>query len=359
MLTTTVAEPASDYRELASRIRGAGLLDRRTASYTTRMVVTAVALAATWAALFAIGDSWASLGIAALLAFMFTQVDFVGHDAGHQQIFQSRRANQVIGLLAGNVLTGLSFGWWVPKHNAHHAHPNVVGQDPDIGTGIVALTFTDEGARSRRGAGRILARQQAWLFFPLLLLEGAGLHISGIDALVRRRNRAAAIEGLLLGVHAALYLTPLFWVLSPLRALAFIAVQQALFGLYLGCSFAPNHKGMPVLHDDSDLDFVRRQIMTSRNVAGGRLSTFIFGGLNYQIEHHLFPAMPRSNLRRARGIVRAFCAERDINYHEDSLAGSYRRALTYLNLVGAGCGKFDTPKVQSMTARDTNGIPPL
>ncbi len=336
MGTTIVAGPASDYRELASHIREAGLLDRRPASSIARMLLTTLALAAVWAALFAIGDSWASLGIAALLAFLFTQVDFVGHDAGHQQIFASRRANQLVGLVAGNVMTGLSFGWWVPKHNAHHAHPNVVGQDPDIGAGVLALSFTADIARGRHGAGRILARHQAWLFFPLLLLEGAGLHISGVDALVRRRNRSAAVEGLLLGVHTALYLTAVFWVLSPLRALAFIAVQQGLFGLYLGCSFAPNHKGMPVLQDDSDLGFVRRQITTARNVAGGRLTAFIFGGLNYQIEHHLFPAMPRSNLPRARGIVRAFCAERDIQYQEDSLAGSYRQALRYLNLAGAG-----------------------
>ncbi len=128
----------------------------------------------------------------------------------------------------------------------------------------------------------------------------------------------------------------MFWVLSPWRAVAFIGVQQGLFGLYLGCSFAPNHKGMPVLMDDSDLSFERRQITTSRNVAGGRLTAVVFGGLNYQIEHHLFPSMPSGNLPRARGIVRAFCAEHDIRYHEDSLIGSYRQALSYLNLAGAG-----------------------
>ncbi len=336
MATTIVAGPASEYRELASQVRDAGLLDHRPGSSLARMAVVTLALAASWAALFAIGDSWASLSVAVILAVLFTQVDFVGHDAGHQQIFESRRANHLVGLVAGNLLTGLSFGWWVPKHNAHHAHPNLVGYDPDIGAGILALSFTPDIARSRRGAGRILARYQAWLFFPLLLLEGAGMHISGVDALVRRRSRSAAIEGLLLGVHTALYLTALLWVLSPLRALAFIAVQQGLFGLYLGCSFAPNHKGMPVLHDDADLGFVRRQIITSRNVAGGRLIAFIFGGLNYQIEHHLFPAMPRSNLPRARRIVRAFCAEHAIMYQEDSLLGSYRQALRYLNLSGAG-----------------------
>ena len=234
------------------------------------------------------------------------------------------------------MLTGLSFRWWVPKHNAHHAHPNVIGRDPDIGDGTVALAFTAGIVRNRQGASRVLARYQAWVFFPLLLLEGVGLHVSGVDDLLRRRDRSAAVEGMLLGLHAVLYFTAVIWVLSPLRAVAFVAVQQGLFGLYLGCTFAPNHKGMPVLVDDSDLGFVRRQVITSRNVAGGPLIAFLFGGLNYQIEHHLFPAMPRPNLARARAIIQAFCSDHDIAYHESSVFGSYRQALGYLNMVGAG-----------------------
>lgn len=334
--TVPVSGAPGDYRMLASQMRDAGLLDRRPARYVLRMGIILAAFVAGWVALFAVGDSWTSMGVAAFLAFVFTQIGFVGHDAGHQQIFGSRRVNHVVGLVAANALTGLSFGWWVPKHNAHHVHPNVVGKDPDIGAGAVALSFTTEIARSRRGAGRLLARYQAWFFFPLLVLEGAGLHISSVDAILRRRDRSAAVEGLLLAMHAALYLTAVLLVLSPLRALAFVAVQQGLFGLHLGCSFAPNHKGMPVLEGDADLDFARRQIITARNVTGGWFTAFMLGGLNYQIEHHLFPAMPRNNLPRARSIVRAFCAESAIGYREDSLVGSYRQALQYLNLVGVG-----------------------
>jgi fatty acid desaturase len=326
----------NDYALVADRIRDATLLRRRPSHYLTTMGLTIFAFAGGWVALFKVGDSWACLGIAALLAFLSTQVAFFGHDAGHQQIFASRRANRTVGFVVGNLLTGLSFGWWVPKHNAHHAHPNVIGRDPDIGAGAIALAFTAASAENRRGVGRALTRHQAWAFFPLLLLEGVGLHVSGIDDVLRRRDRSSVVEGTLLGLHAAIYLTVVFWVLSPLRGVAFVAVQQGLFGLYLGCTFAPNHKGMPVLADDSELGFLRRQVITSRNVIGGPVIAFLFGGLNYQIEHHLFPAMPRPNLPRARPIVRMFCAEHDITYHESSVLGSYRQALTYLNTVGAG-----------------------
>jgi len=99
--------------------------------------------------------------------------------------------------------------------------------------------------------------------------------------------------------------------------------------VYLGCAFAPNHKGMPVLGEQDSLDFLRRQVLTSRNVRGGPLVESLLGGLNYQIEHHLFPSMPRPSLRRCRLVVRAFCAQQGLPYCEKSLAGSYGDILRY------------------------------
>ena len=126
------------------------------------------------------------------------------------------------------------------------------------------------------------------------------MHVSGVDDLLRRRDRSAAVEGMLLGLHAVLYLTTVLWVLSPPSGRGFRGRPAGPLRPLPGVHLAPNHKGMPVLVDDSDLGFVRRQIITSRNVTGGPLIAFLFGGLNYQIEHHLFPAMPRPNLPRAR-----------------------------------------------------------
>ncbi len=189
---------------------------------------------------------------AAYLAVVFTQIAFVGHDAGHRQIFRSRRANDLVGLLHANLRVGISFGWWVPKHNAHHTNPNHEDLDPDIS--IAALAFTPDQASSKHGLVRLLARHQAWLFFPLLLLEAAHLHLASSKAILRGSGRANLVEGLLLVAHVAGYLTALMLVLSPLQAVAFIAVQQGLFGLYLGCAFAPNHKGMPTLTHADELD---------------------------------------------------------------------------------------------------------
>jgi fatty acid desaturase len=135
-------------------------------------------------------------------------------------------------------------------------------------------------------------------------------------------------------VHFAAYLSAVLLVLSPAKAVVFILVQQGLLGFYLSCSFAPNHKGMPVLAASDKTDFLRRQVLTSRNVAGGWLTDFTLGGLNYQIEHHLFPSMPRPNLRLAQSLVAAYCAERGVTYTRTSLLRSYAQALGYLAVVG-------------------------
>ncbi|MDF2741330.1 MAG: delta fatty acid desaturase [Actinomycetia bacterium] len=335
---TTAAVPRttgrwSQYTQLSRQIKQAGLLDRRRGWYGARIGLNLALLAGGWVAFAMLGESWWQLLTAVYLAVVFTQLAFVGHDAGHRQIFRSRRANDRIGLVHATLLVGVSFDWWVGKHNRHHSNPNHEDLDPDIS--ITALAFTAGQASSRHGLVRLVARYQAWLFFPLLLLEAAHLHLASIKAVLRGSGRANTVEGLLLLAHVAGYVTALALVLSPLQAVTFVVVQQGLFGLYLGCSFAPNHKGMPTLTDADQLDFLRRQVLTSRNVAGSRLVDFLLGGLNYQIEHHLFPNMPRPNLRRAQPLIRAFCQQHDLPYTEASLFGSYAEAVRHLHAVGA------------------------
>jgi fatty acid desaturase len=331
-VNTTSPDVNGGYMELCARIREEGLFNRRLGYYAVKGFATVAALAGAWAGLFALGDTWTALPLAATLGVIFTQIVFFGHDAGHHQIFKAPKANLTVGLLAGNLLTGLSFGWWVPKHSAHHAHPNQVGRDPDIGPGVVAFT-AEAAAGRRRTFGRLAARFQAWTFIPLLMLEGAALHVASIQHL-RRQSRPIGVEAALITLHTLAYLGAVFWVLSPLRAVVFIAVHQGVFGLAMGASFAPNHKGMPIIDTAARPSFPERQVLTARNVTGGRLVTFLLGALNYQIEHHLFPRMPRANLARSQPLVQAFCADHGLPYHQDTIVGSYRAALGHLSTIG-------------------------
>ena len=339
MTVTDTARRGSDYTALVKTVRAAGLFDRRLVSYGIRGSLTLAAYAGICVAIVWVGDSWYQMINAAVFGLVWGQLAFLGHDAGHQAIFARRRPNDALGRLLGNLLVGLSYGWWVDTHNRHHANPNHEERDPDVGDGVLAFTAKQAANRGGR-VSRFVARQQAALFFPLLTLEGISLHVDSVAAVVTDRYRSARggsrrFEALGLIAHGVLYVGFLLLVMSPEKALAFAAVHQAVWGVYMGSTFAPNHKGMPIIGADENLDFLRRQVLTSRNVRGGVLTDFVLGGLNYQIEHHLFPSLPRSALRRAQPLARAHCPALGVTYCEKSLIGSYRAALAHLRAMGA------------------------
>lgn len=328
MTTMTVRErTGSDFAELRRRIEAAGLLERRPRYYAVRLSVVAAMVVVGWTAFALVGASWWTLAVAAFLAVTSAQVALVAHDLAHRQVFRSNRTSRRAGLVAGNLVIGMSYGYWMHKHTAHHANPNHDDLDPDVGPGV--LVWSREAAQ---GKG-FLARHQAWLFFPLLTLLGISLKRDSVRALRDGTVKDARTEGRLLVAHAVLYVAAVGLVLPPLQALAFVVVHQALFGVYLGMTFAPNHKGMP--HPDGSEDFLRKQVLTSRNVEGGVLVDAALGGLNHQIEHHLFPSMPTPNLRRVVPVVRAYCAELGVPYESTGLVDSYRQALAHLHDVGA------------------------
>lgn len=321
----------SSFAALNRRITEAGLLERRPAYYAVRIGVVAAMYTAGWAAFFLIGSSWWTLAVAAFMGITFAQVGLLGHDVAHRQVFRTKKPSDFVGRIVANIGVGMSYGWWVDKHTRHHNNPNHDDLDPDVAPEM--LIWATESALGRRGLKAFVTRHQAGLFFPLLTLLGLDLKISSVKALRAGTVKRPGLEAALLVIHAVAYLSALFLVLSPLQAIAFFVVHQALFGVYLGMTFAPNHKGMP--HPTGDEDYLRKQVLTSRNVRGGWFVDVALGGLNYQIEHHLFPGMPTANLRKVQPIVREYCAEVGVAYEETGLIESYRQALRHLHEVGA------------------------
>jgi len=332
---TTVERPrtatGSAFAGLNRQVVEAGLLERRPVYYAVRMSCVAALLVGGWAAFALIGASWWTLAVAAFLGIVFAQVALVAHDLAHRQVFRTKKPSERAGRIAANIAVGMSYGWWMDKHTRHHNHPNDTELDPDVAPEV--LVWSREQAASRRGIAAFVTRWQAWLFFPLLTLLAVDLRVSSVKALIRGDVKQRGLEWVLLAFHLVAYLSVLLIVLSPLQALAFLVVHQALFGVYLGMTFAPNHKGMPMPEPGVEWDYLRKQVLTSRNVKGGRLVDAALGGLNYQIEHHLFPAMPTPNLRKVQPIVEAYCAEIGVSYLQTSLIGSYAQALRHLRDV--------------------------
>ncbi|MFF9915723.1 fatty acid desaturase family protein [Streptomyces sp. NPDC013457] len=330
----------SEFAPLLRTIKEQGLLERRVGWYARGMAVNLLGLAAVVAGLVLLGPSWWALLLAVPLALLSARVAFVGHDAGHAQISADRRRNRMIQLVHANLLLGMSQEWWNDKHNRHHANPNHLDKDPDVAADI--LVFAQHQTAGRAGFRGWLTRHQAWLFFPLTTLEGIALKVYGFQALFSedgpyRTRRERLVEGALLLAHVLGYATLLLTTLTVGQALAFALIHQMLLGLHLGMAFAPNHKGMemPDAHPDGESwGHLRRQVLTSRNIRGGLLTDWFLGGLNYQIEHHLFPSMPRPHLRLAQPAVRAHCRTVGIPYTETGFVESYRQALGHLHEVG-------------------------
>lgn len=324
----------TSYLALSKRVQAEGLMRRRPGYYWAWFVSLTVALAGLGIAMVFLGHSWWQLAVAAALAVVLGQVMFLGHDAAHRQIFASGRWNDWASLVIANLYAGMSYGWWQHKHSRHHGKPNQVGADPDIDEDVI-LFHTEELEGPRLGLRGWLTARQGWLFFPLLLLEGLNLHVSGIKTIFGRgpvKRRPVEIAFVTLRIVG--YLTLVFWLMPVGLGFAFLGVQLGLFGLYMGGVFAPNHKGMPIVPRDSKIDFFSRQVLMSRSITGGRAIDWAMGGLNHQVEHHLFPSMPRPHLRRVRPMVREACAEQGVPYTEMSLGASYRTVVNYLNDVG-------------------------
>ncbi|MEN5072989.1 acyl-CoA desaturase [Isoptericola cucumis] len=322
-----------DYSVLAKVVRQSGLLRRRYAYYWTRLAVSVTAFGAVWAGIVLLGDTWWQLLLAVALAVVLVQLAFLGHDSAHRQVFRSRAWNDWTARILANVFVGLSHTWWTAKHDAHHTAPNKEDSDPDISPGVIA--FTPAVLASRRGWRGWFAHRQGWFFFPLLTLEGLNLHVASVrKVLGRGKVPYRKVEAPLLLVRLVLYVAAVAFLLPPAIAGTFLAVQLALFGVLLGGAFAPNHKGMPIVPPDADVDFLRRQVLMSRNIRGSAVVDFVMGGLNRQIEHHLFPSMPRPNLKRVQPVVREYCSALGVPYTEVGFFWSYRIVVSYLNDVG-------------------------
>ncbi|MFI8593138.1 fatty acid desaturase family protein [Microbacterium sp. NPDC078428] len=321
------------YTEVSQVVRETGLLRRTPWFYTVVGSLLVLAFGGLVTGFILLGDSWFQLLIAAGLGILLTQVAFLSHEAAHKAILSSGPANDRLAKFLGSGIVGMSYSWWGSKHTRHHANPNRVSRDPDIE--IDTISFVEEDAAKASGLLGLITRRQGYLFFPLLTLEGLNLHFLGLKHLVTTPGVKGRWSELgMIGLRFAVLFTAVFWMLPLGMAFAFLGVQLAVFGVYMGAAFAPNHKGMPIIDRDAKLDFFSKQVRTSRNVSGGWWATWLMGGLNYQVEHHLFPSMPRPHLAQAREIVREACVSFDVPYSETTLWRSYGIVIAYLNRVG-------------------------
>src|SRR5580700_497953 len=311
-----------EFRDLLTIVRQSGLLAKQPAYYGRKILLNLALLVSAFLLINRFRNPWAELCNAAFLAFVFAQLGFIVHDAGHQEIFNGPAGNEALGLIHSNFLLGFSYSWWLHKHHHHHCSPNHVTADPDLD--IPLFAFTKGQAAGKRGLARLTVRYQHFCFFPLSMFEALVLKVDSVKFLMRNKVAHPVIEAGFLLLHAVWFLGLLCLLLGWWHAILFFVAQQMFLGLYLTLIFAPNHQGMPLLQGGAAVNFLREQVLTSRNIKNHPGIDYCTGGLTCQIEHHLFPTMPANKLREVQKIVRAYCAAHGVSYHETSLLQSFR-----------------------------------
>ena len=299
--------------------------------YGASMLFHAALFVAVLGALGFAGSPAAIAGLACLGALAVVQLGFLAHDASHRQIARGRRASRALSMALWNGACGISAAWWRDKHLRHHRHPNQVGRDPDA---YDVFAFFPEDALRRKGLLRLVARQQAIAFVLLVATTAAYFQLLSVRFLLRARPRGWQAELAVLAVRHAAFFSIVIGSLPGGAAAAFLVLHYLVAGWYLGAIFATNHYGLPMTRVAAATPAARLFEVT-RNVRTGRIGDYLFGGLNYQIEHHLAPGLPRFELRAASLKVRAHCKRHALPYHECGWAQALAAVLRDLQATGA------------------------
>jgi len=351
----------ADYRALRVQLRAAGLFKADGAYYAWKAAST-LALAATSLALLAAASASATplypaIASALVMGLFWQQSGWLAHDFCHQQVFSRRAANDAVALFLGNVCQGFSVAWWKAKHNQHHAAPNELDAetklalDPDIDT-LPLIAWSRDMLATAAGAPRAIMRHQHRYFVAVLLFarlawaQGSAAHAlallptkkgaraaPGSARAAANPKTSALAEVSTLALHYAWTLGAAVAALGPLGGLAHILASQLFCGLLLSLVFVQSHNAMEVYSEVKD--FMTAQAVSTRDGAPSRWRDWVTCGLNYQLEHHAFPNMPRHHLGAAAGPVRALCEKHGLPYEVVSMPVGTSRVLAHLADVAA------------------------
>lgn len=339
-----------DIQQLRNQVHSMRLFDSSKLFYAFKIASNvAICLTSVLLALYAPSSPLALIIAGVIMALFWQQCGWLAHDFLHHQVFNYRPLNNAFGILVGNIFQGFSVSWWKNKHNRHHAVPNVTdapsGGDPDIAT--IPLLFWSEKLveqENLESLPRWMLRNQAIMYWPILCMARTSWVLQSALYQLQPRNPKVtsnllyAFEILGLAIHHGSYfvlcvmiaMKASFW-----HALLYHLVCQMTGGLFLGFVFAVGHNAMDVLTETEMriVDFVRLQVRTTRNVNPHWFTDWFCGGLNYQVEHHIFPSVPRHNLRTLAKLFRAFCLKHSIPYSSETLVEGNRQVCAVLKTV--------------------------
>lgn len=314
------------FRDFRNQLEQEGLFKTRLSFYYFQAVKLLLIFTLAIYTLLRQPDSWASIaGSATLMAFFWQQLAFVAHDAGHSGITHKLSVDHAIGVFLANLLSGVSLGWWKLSHFVHHVVPNDPSKDPDIQHLpflAISTRFFDSvySTYYRRileltAASKIMLRVQHYLYYVILLFGRLNLYVNSFSYLLTQEEvRSPFSEWLFLGLFWFWFSTFLSIMPQWNMIVFYFALSHALtFILHIQITLS--HYAMEVVPAfENEEAFVRHQLRTTMDIECPLWLDWFHGGLQFQAIHHLFPRLPRHNLRTVQGRVVQFCKTHDIPY---------------------------------------------
>ena len=335
------------YRALDARIRAEGLYKCPYTAYLFEITRYSI-LFLSFLALLRTGHYYLS---AACLGFFWHQLVFTAHDAGHMGITHSFHVDTCIGILIADFLGGLSIGWWKRNHNVHHIVTNSPEHDPDI-EHMPFLAISHRFFASLRSTyyervmdfdavARWAVKYQNWLYYPLLTLGRFNLYRLSWSHLIfypgpykgpAHLHRHLEIIGNIFFWFWFGYLTLYLSIPSTLDQILFVLISHAITSP-LHVQITLSHFAMSTTDLGPHESFPQKMLRTTMDVECPPFLDFLHGGLQFQAIHHLYPRVPRHNLRRCQVLVQEFCDEVGIPYAKYGFVEGNSRVLGRLGQI--------------------------
>ena len=319
-MTTT---PYPDiFDELKTEVREAGLLER----VPVRGSIEMIAILISMGIIFYIASIWSSLNtesplapiaLALFMTIVFTRAVFVSHDILHTQYFKNKSLSMKLSYPFSAFILSNSSSWWDFKHNVnHHTWCNVPEKDEDILAMDGAFTPNNKGNKAWLRSSKYIVFWGALLFmYPAFIAQSYSFAI--------KKKKWGELALMLM--HWPIVWGTIFYFLPLADAVIVYLTLNFVLSVWLSFGFITNHLGCEVFEKEvgENFSWMELQMRTSRSLKGGAFIHWFYGGLNTQIEHHLFPKAPRFNLLKVQNMTREFAKKHNIYYFETTPVEAY------------------------------------
>ncbi|SFV55996.1 Fatty acid desaturase [hydrothermal vent metagenome] len=302
-----------NFDEFKAKVKETGLLDRVPIRGSIEMIAVFISLIIAYST----ATMWNPFLLGLFMTLIFTRSVFVSHDILHTQYFKNKSLSMKLSYPFSAIILSNSSSWWDFKHNInHHTYCNTINKDEDI------MALDGAFTPNNKGNSPFLKKYKHIIFWGAMFFMYPAFIVQSYNFVLKRKKYG---EFALMLLHWPIIWGTMFYILPFTDALIVYLTLNFTLSPWLAFGFITNHLGCEVFDEKEgkELSWMELQMRTSRSLKGGKIVHWFYGGLNTQIEHHLFPKAPRFNLLKVQDMTRKFAEENNMKYFETTPIQAY------------------------------------